>query len=113
MHGTMPAKPHAALPISRVRFKNTLFARLEGNGRGRVACSAYASNLIAGAARRRCFDEIDAPDRKQQREGWRESIQAQFRGSVGNFKHSHDLEIPVVRIYCGGIGNGVDGSRHH
>jgi len=103
----------AALPISRMRFQNALFARLEENGRRGVACGTHAGNLIAGAARRHRFDEIDSPDRKEKGEAWRDSIQAQFRGSIGDFQKSHHLEIEAVWIHCGGIGNSVHGSRHH
>jgi len=102
-----------ALPISRVRYFGTPFARLEEDGRGRIAGSAHASNLIAGAARLQGFDEIDSPDRKEKGEAWRDSIQAQLRGDVGDFKQPHDLKIQAVRVHCGGIGNGVHGRRHH
>src|ERR1700676_727406 len=105
---TMPA---SRTPVSRARFfQNRLLAWLEGHGRGRVACGVYASYLIAGAARLHRLDEIDSPGRKEKGEAWRDSIHAQFRGDVGNFKQSHDLEIQAVRVHCRGIGDGVNGS---
>ena len=43
----------------------------------------------------------------------RDSIQAQLRGGVRDFEYPHDSEIQAVRVHCGGIGNGVHGSRYH
>jgi hypothetical protein len=102
-----------AQPVSRVQYFQTLLARLEEDGRGRVARCADASNLIAGAARLHIFDEIDSPERKEKGEVWRDAMQAQLRRDVRDFKQPHGFEIQAVRVYCGGIGNGVNGSRYH
>ena len=102
-----------ALPISRVRYFGTPFARLEGNWRGRVACSVHPGDLIAGAARVQHFNEIDSPEREKKGEAWRDSVEAQLRGYVRDFNQPHDFEIQAVRVDCGGIGNRVDGRRHH
>ena len=90
----------------------TLLARLEGDGGRRVARSAQAGYLIAGAARLHIYDEIDSLVREKKSEAWRDSVEAQLRGGVRDINKSRDLEIQAVRVYGRGIGNGVNGSGH-
>ena len=93
MHGampvkaTMPAKALIAQPVSRARpCQNTLFARLERNGRGWVTRSAHASDPIAGAAGVHYFDKIDSAERKEKRKAWPDTVQTLLRGGVRDFQ---------------------------
>jgi hypothetical protein len=87
MHGTMPAKARIAQPVSRARLcQNTLLARLERNGRGRVARSAHPNDPIAGTAGVHYFDKIDSAERKEKRKTWPDAVQTLLRGGVRDFQ---------------------------